>query len=299
MAAIITVFIVLLMWWRLYAPPAQMAAGIMLTSTMYMVVSYSWIDTHIPSYGNPGVGYNVVWRRILLVLIGFAAATIVTFIPKPPSGSRHHRRLLSEQLGSIKDRYALFASTWRNPPSDLADVAEKEALMAEELLVPLDASIKPLKYEFSTSNFDAKTLSQVLHLIISLNQDITQLLLYTNRLSPELRESFVRYTGAADEGFIADLMAVLSLIQHSLRSSDPLPALLPTPLLGRSHARRVDTRTPSSQSINTGTFLADESGRKYVSAARAFLNMLSIIDELVIVVKMCVGETSDVDLERL
>jgi len=72
-----------------------MAAGIMLTSTMYTVVSQSWVDTHIPSYGNPGVGYMVFWRRILLVLIGFTAAMIVTFFTKPPSGIRHYRRLLS------------------------------------------------------------------------------------------------------------------------------------------------------------------------------------------------------------
>lgn len=54
LAAIMAVAIVFFMWWRLFSPPEHMAAGIMLASTTYMVVAYSYVDTHIPSYGNPG-----------------------------------------------------------------------------------------------------------------------------------------------------------------------------------------------------------------------------------------------------
>lgn len=114
-------------------------------------VTESWVDTHIPNYGNPGVGYLIFWRRILLVLIGFTAAAIVTFFPKPPSGSRHYRRLLYENLLGVKDRYALFASTWRDPPSDLIEFAEKEGIASEEPLTSIAGPIKLTKFEFSTS----------------------------------------------------------------------------------------------------------------------------------------------------
>lgn len=76
----------------------------------------------------------VSWRRVLLVLIGYTAAAIVTFFPKPPSGSRHVRRLLFKNLLGVKDRYALFASTWRDPSSDLIEIAEKEGIAFYEVL---------------------------------------------------------------------------------------------------------------------------------------------------------------------
>lgn len=59
LAAITGVAIVILMWWRLFAPADQIQAPIMMAATMYLVVSYSWMDTHSPAYGDPGVGYTV------------------------------------------------------------------------------------------------------------------------------------------------------------------------------------------------------------------------------------------------
>jgi hypothetical protein len=299
MSAVLAVVIVVFMWWRLFAPAEHMSAGIMLTSTAYMVVAFSWIDTHIPSYGNPGVGYNIVWRRVLLVLIGFTAATIVMFLPRPPSGSRHYRRLLAESLGAAKDQYALFASTWRDPPSDFVEVVEKEAIANGEILTSMEAPIKLTKYEFSTSNFEAKTLSQTLQLCMSINHNITQLLLSTARLPVDMRSRFLQNSNAANENLIADVMAVLTLLQQSLRSGDPLPALLPTPLLGRSFHFGGIGKEGTETSFNAGKQLADDSGRKYVCAVFALVQLLGAIDELVIVVKRAVGETNDIDLERL
>lgn len=300
LSAIMAVVITIMMWWRLFAPPEQMAAGIMLTSTMYTVVSQSWVDTHIPSYGNPGVGYMVFWRRILLVLIGFTAASLVTFFPKPPSGSRHYRRLLSENLVGVKDRYALFASTWRSPPSDLIEVAEKEGIASEEILTSIVGPVKLTRFEFSTSNIDSKTMGLICHLSISINQGITQLLMYTARLPDELRKRFVQNSGAADENFIGDLMAVLTLVQQSLRTGDPLPAILPTPLLGRSfRIAKGNNVGDEEDGVEITSILADNVGRKYVSALCAFVHLLGSVDDLVVILKRAVGETSDIDLEKL
>jgi hypothetical protein len=125
------------------------------------------------------------WRRILLALSGFTAATIVTFFPKPRSGSRHYHRLLSENLLGVKDRYALFVSTWRYPPSDLIEVAEKERIASEQLLTSIDGSINLTEFEFSISNIDSKSMGLICHFSISINQGITQLLMYTAKLPDE------------------------------------------------------------------------------------------------------------------
>ncbi|KAH8678498.1 hypothetical protein BX600DRAFT_507441 [Xylariales sp. PMI_506] len=322
MAAIMAVVVLVMMWWRLFAPPEHMQAGIMLTSSLYLVVSYSWIDTHIPSYGNPGVGYNVFWRRLLLVIIGFAASMVVTLFPRPPSGSRHYRHVLASQLGTIKDRYALLVSTWRAPPDDLAAVAQAEGVASGELLALLTQPIELTRFEFSTSNIDTHTLRLACHLCANLNLSMTQLLECTARLSPARRARFMRRTGAADEALTADIMAVLTLVQEALISGDPLPAVLPTPLVSRAMqssiriSRRDDANAANKASGSDGhsgdgaqqldddelsvrQHIAEEEGRTWVSALNGFLRVLGSADDLVLVIKGAVGETSRVDLDAL
>ncbi|KAL1869618.1 hypothetical protein Daus18300_005472 [Diaporthe australafricana] len=155
LAAVTGAAIVVLMWWRLLAPPDQIQAPIMMASTMYLVVSYSWMDTHSPTYGDPGVGYTIFWRRLLLVLVGFGAATIVLFFPRPPSGSRHYRELLARQIATVKERYALYLSTWQDAPADLIQVMQAEFFLSQGTLEASLPSIAQLKFEFSTSNIDS------------------------------------------------------------------------------------------------------------------------------------------------
>jgi hypothetical protein len=74
------------------------------------------------------------------------------------------------------------------------------------------------------------------------------------------------------------------------------PALLPTPLLGRSNLFVRSVKAAPESKLEVGRNLNDEGVRKYVSAVNAFVQLLSSIDELVIVIKQAVGETSDVRL---
>ncbi|KAF2997210.1 hypothetical protein E8E14_001560 [Neopestalotiopsis sp. 37M] len=305
MAAVMAVIIVAIMWYRLFAPPEMLQAGIMMTTTIYLVVAYSWSDTHNPVYGNPGVGYNVFWRRLLLVLVGFAASLLVMFFPRPPSGSEHYREFLSGQLCSIKERYALFISTWKSQPSDLIEVVESEALSSQEAL---EASLKPiehLRYEFSSNNVDSATMLQVCKSIVDMNAHITQLVTYTNRLSPEQRSRFMYATGAAHESFVADLMAVVTLIENSLISGKPLPAIMPAPLLNISLSmQRVNRDDKSSgdhrqEQVTPQDTLMGESGRLWASSIYAYVSLMMRLDGLVLVLKKAVGEESRIDLGAL
>ncbi|KAF7514576.1 hypothetical protein G7054_g15191 [Neopestalotiopsis clavispora] len=303
MAAVMAVAIVVLMYWRLFAPQDQLQAGIMLTSTLYLVVAYSWSDTHNPTYGNPGVGYNVFWRRLLLVLIGFAASAIVMFLPRPPSGHRHYRDLLSSQLSSFKERYALFVSTWEDPPADLVEVVEKEGLLSQEVLETAIQPMTLLKFEFSSSNLDSRTLVAVGKLCIDLNTTITQLLVYARRLTSEQRARFMQYTGANDEIFVADLMAVFSLVQGTLSTGKPLPTILRTPLVSRSmgKARRHgrNEMDDTAKEMTAREMLTGDGGRNWASAVGAFISLSARMDELVIIVKKAVGEEFMIDSTAL
>lgn len=300
LAAIMGVAIVILMWWRLFAPPDQMQAGIMMASTMYLVVSYSWMDTHSPTYGDPGVGYTIFWRRVLLVLVGFGAATLVLFFPRPPSGSRHYRELLSRQIATVKERYALYLSTWQDAPADLVQVTEAEFFLSQATLEASVPSIMLLKFEFSTSNIDSATLSAACALCCSLNTHITQLVLQTRRLPPHLRSRFMLYTGATHESLVSDFMAVLSLVQGSLISGGPLPAVLPTPLLGNSFQKRATTSkepdiSPKElEELTIKGILTGDDSRLWASTLASYMSLLGTVDELVVVLKRAVGEESEV-----
>lgn len=300
-AAIMVPVIVVAMWLRLFASPAFLQGIIIATATTYLVVAYSWVDTHIPSYGNPGVGYAVFWRRMLLVIIGFGAAAFVTLFPRPPSANRHYRHILSSALQTSKDQYAFFVSCRRSrtPPTDFRKAVEKTAVEQAEILLGIEPQVKLTKFEFSTSNINANTLSLVCHLCMNLNQYITQLSMHTAGLSEELRERFFQSTGAADERLVADIMAVLTLVQHALKNGDALPAILPVPLM----ETRVTSMKQKMEEMRIDlakldeTVLEDQATRQYLSAVSAFVQLLGSIDELVLIVKSAVGETSYIDLE--
>lgn len=45
-------------------------------------MGYSWLDGHIPVFGNVGIGWPIVWRRWVLVMIGM--------LPDLPQFNVHH-----------------------------------------------------------------------------------------------------------------------------------------------------------------------------------------------------------------
>lgn len=215
-------------------------------------------------------------------------------MPRPPSANRHYRRLLAESLGSVRDRYALFASSWANPAPDLSEVVERAALATGEVLFSISGPIKLMRWEFSTSNIDARILNQDCQLCMILNQSITQLLLYTTRLLPELKMKIISPTGAAEADLVVKLMAVTTLVQQALKTGVPLPAMPHTPLFARSvEAARQRVKGGETTQLFVRDNIGDEGLRKYVSILNALLQLLRALDELVLVLKRAVGESSD------
>lgn len=85
-------------------------------------------------------------------------------------------------------------------------------------------------------------------------------------------------------------MAVMAVVEQALKTGDPLPSRLPTPLLVKcldfGHASNVDTI-----SIKT---LDDVDYRGYCVSMSAYLGFLSAADELVLVLKEALGESHHV-----
>lgn len=258
MAAIMVPFILVLMWFRLFGSPAFIQAFIITAATLYLTAAYSWVDTHIPSYGNPGVGYSVFWRRVVLVLVGFTASAFVTYFPRPPSAGRHYRRVLSRTLSSFQDRYALLVTHATHvehnrdrevqvPPgthhpngSGFMSTVEKNTIETADLLSSILGPIQLLKFEFSSTDFTAGGLSKITSLTTNMNFNLFQLFYYLSQLPPEFKRRFFLLSGAFGQQFVGDFMGVLSLLSHSLESGDALPHVLPAPLTVRAFRGRVE-----------------------------------------------------------
>lgn len=223
----------------------------------------------------------------MLVIIGFSAAAIVTFFPRPPSATRDVAKSLARNIRNAKDNYALLLTSWHAPPKDLLPVVEKTNLAAFEALAALPPHIAMLKFEFSSSNLDPDTLSEVVKQCTAISSNLTQLFYYSTALEPEMKERFAHLTSVIDSRLAGDIMAVLSLLEQSLKTGDPLPAVLPTPLLGRLIRYVDEGRAEHSLSLQT---VREANFRKYCAALNAWITFIGAIDECVIVLKGAVGE---------
>lgn len=252
-------------------------------------------DRHIPQYGNPGVGYNVFWRRLVLVLVGITAATIVQLFPRPPSATRHISHSLSNTLRSLSDHYALLLTCWGHPEHrETGQIAEQISIDLAEVLTTLTGPIALLRFEFSSSRFDSQTLHQVQSLCHELNQNLGRLLFLSGSLPLNLQTRFAHSFGILDHRQIGDAMAVLGVVEQALKTGDALPEVLPTPLLKRSYEYWMQRSGEFKLGVD---LVRDENYRKYCVAVSSYVRFLGVVDELVLVVKKTLGEVHVVSRE--
>lgn len=294
LAAIMAAVIIIFMWGRLFFPPALLQASIIAAATCILIVGYSFDDTHIPQYGNPGVGYNVFWRRLVLVLIGIAAASIVQVFPRPPSASRHICKSLSNVIRSLSDHYALLISYWGKSGSEAGQFAEKISMELAETLTSLEGPIALLRFEFSSSKFDSKSLGQVKLLCQEMNINLGRLLSLSSSLPVDLQDRLARRAGILDDRNIGDIMAVIGVVEQALKTGDALPEVLPTPLLKRC----LEFWSSRNVNIDLSTeLIRDENYRKFCVAVSSYLKLLTAVDDLVLVMKDVLGEAHVVSRE--
>ncbi|OAQ70761.1 protein (fungal and plant) [Pochonia chlamydosporia 170] len=289
LGAISALMILILLWWRIFLPPAFAQASIMAGATYALVVGFSYDHYHITQYGLPGVGYEAFWKRLVTVLLGFLASCIVQLFPKPPSAANHVCKTLSNTVGTLADHYALLLSHWglgqQNSP--LSTVAEQISLDVAETLVSLDGAIALLKMEPSFGHFDQYTLRETQKLCLAMNQCLGRLLDLSSSLPKEHQDRFSNVVGFLDDHVIGDIMAVLGVVRLSLKTGAPLPERLPAPLIRNFYTWWHDKHRTAMLSTS---LIRNENYRRYCVAVSAYLRFLSAVDDLVLVVKGAVGE---------
>ncbi|KEY72209.1 hypothetical protein S7711_00210 [Stachybotrys chartarum IBT 7711] len=287
MAASTGVFSIVVIWLRIFLPPAYTKGTILGGATFCLVIGFSYDQGHILQYGLPGQGYEAFWKRAVLVLVGFTVAIIVQIVPSPPSATRHVQKVLSCSVRTLSDHYALLLSHWGQKYSPLGAVAEELSISVAEKLQTLTPMIGVLQYEMSLSPFDQKTLRKTQDHVQAMNQSLRRLLDLSSSLPQEFQDRLANTFGLLDDRMIGDTMAVLGIVEQSLTTGSPLPERMPTPLIGRFYDY---WRSQDERPILNTRLVRDDNYRRYCVAMSAYLKFLATIDDLVVLLKEGLGE---------
>ncbi|OAA38823.1 hypothetical protein NOR_06476 [Metarhizium rileyi] len=282
----------ILMWWRIYLPPAFAQASIMTASTFVLIIGFSWDAHHASQYGLPGVGYVAFWKRLVTVLVGFAAALIVQIFPRPPSATRYVCKTLANVIRSLNDHYALLISQWSQADREgrnlgAAAAAEKITFKVAETLLDLTDAISLLKVEISSTQFDQKTLCTTRELCNRMNQCLGKLLVLSSTLPKHLQDRLTRTVGIVDDGIVGNVMSVLTIVESCLRTGAALPERLPAPLV---HSCFVVWYTQHERAELSTDLIKSEDYRRYCVAVSSYVSFLSTVDDLVEALKGTLGE---------
>ncbi|KAJ6789148.1 hypothetical protein PWT90_01541 [Aphanocladium album] len=286
--------LVIFVYCRLWLPAAYLGATALGCATFILIIGYSWDMYHLKAYGLPGSGYGTFWKRLVMVLVGFAASLVVQMLPKPPSGTIHVAKSLANNLHTISDHYALLIAHWGTGKSIGEDFAGVRAVITKtglgvaQVLSSLHTPIAMLKFETSTSPFDQATLRRAQELMIRMNQALTKLALAATILPMEYQQRLIKYSGIADDASISNIMSVLALTKQSLRNGGALPERLPTPLMATCYGEFASKQTGVElrrEDMETEDF------RRYCVALSSYLSFLHYTDELVELLKESVGES--------
>ncbi|KAL2839889.1 hypothetical protein BJX68DRAFT_271938 [Aspergillus pseudodeflectus] len=295
LGAVMAVMVAILMWVRIWCPFHLLQASIMAAATFLLIIGFSYDDQHLPQYGSAGLGYVVFWKRLVLVLVGVAAALVVQMFPSPPSAAGHVSRTLSTSLRTVSDHYAVLLSCWNNPETNTQALTEPLTLGLAYSLLDLEGLIKQLAFEFSSSPFTSSNTDQIKDLCLTLNREVGRLLSLSSSLPLEYRIRLTQQCGMFDHRHIGEVMAVLAVCEQALKTGDPLPEILPTPVVRRAFEYRGAANGPVLEF--TAAAVRDENYRRFCVALSAYFKFLWTVDELVIVVKGAVGESHLVSKE--
>lgn len=289
LSAITAAVTVVLLWWRLFLPPMMTGFAVMSGVTFSLVMGFSYDDAHTQQYGLPGHGYEAFYKRVVTVLLGLVAAFVVQVFPRPPSANRHIRMTLSGAIHTLSDHYSLLLSHWdREDTGPIEVVTDQLHVSLAETLLGLQGPINLLKLEINLGSFDQETLRLTQRSCQEMNKALTRLLSLSDTLPSDLQKRLVFHLGFLDDRMISAVMAVLEVVGQALKSEDPLPERLPTPLVNRCFETWHANRGAMDFSL---AMVRDENYRRYCVAVSSYLRFLSAIDDLVVVLKAALGES--------
>ncbi|EKM50877.1 uncharacterized protein PHACADRAFT_151282 [Phanerochaete carnosa HHB-10118-sp] len=272
-AATVAVFLVHLIFLRLFSPP-QYLSGVMIGGSTYMLVpGYSWIDGHLPTVGNPGLGWDVAWRRFVNVIIGSAASFVVMMLP-PKSGRKAVRLRNSSHISTISFLYSDIMAVWidsasvRHVHGSLAELlpnarkqflklaTQLQAVKSQTTIAKWEGSIRgawPFEEYMKLANVQTDMMSSLALLASALAQ-----------VDPAMRASFLQRTMAVNPNFF-NVMATFSLVSQALRTGEPLPQPFHQNFLDRLHYHGTVERQTFAENDDNAKDLVHKSNPEQIA----------------------------------
>ncbi|EKM60249.1 uncharacterized protein PHACADRAFT_246113 [Phanerochaete carnosa HHB-10118-sp] len=284
---------------RLYWPGPPMFNLIFFITT-FLVIGFSWQDTHFPA-GFIYYGINVAWRRFVLVTAGVFAAFLASLLPPSTTLRAYQRRMMATtvaEIGSVYCAVVSFANTQGSSEVDKGAVIQ--SLIAIRLKLKRSLALRTnIIYEFSLrGKWPAERYQKVLELQLQTSYLLSHLMSVCELLEPAWRRAFLRRTRLLDADFQGDVLAVISMISTALKTGQPLPQITPCPLLDRymenSHGLNVirgeaddDYGLPRTMTIDT---LANEQYLCFSVGCTTAFGIVLRLDRLMLATKELVGE---------
>ncbi|KAJ6502261.1 hypothetical protein C8R45DRAFT_818343 [Mycena sanguinolenta] len=282
---------------RLYYPGPPMRVVILFV-TANLVIGYSYQDQYIVTPGSPGFGWEVAWRRFLLVTVGVVAAGIFSLLP-PSTTIRHYERTTMattvSELGTMYCDIISFASS--NHGMDSHEIVT--ALIAIRYKIRRSITLKSnAVYEFSLrGRWPAKRYQKIMELQLQLAYSLSHLFSIIENMDPSWTRAFLRRTRLLESDFQGDVLAVISMISTALRTGCALPQITPCPLIDRfqshlglhvvHHDSEEDYGIPKTLNLET---LQNEQYLMFCVGIATTYGIISRLDRLMVTVKEIVGE---------
>ncbi|GJE92380.1 fusaric acid resistance protein-like domain containing protein [Phanerochaete sordida] len=242
--ATMAVFLVPLVFVRLFSPPQYLAGVLLGCATFALVQGYSWIDGHLHLVGNPGIGWDVAWRRFVNVIIGSAASFVLMMLP-PKSGRKAVRLRNASTMSQLAFLYSDIMAAWissgsaRHAHGALAELLPD----ARRKFLALAAQLQAVKTQTAIARWEGSVRGawpgdEYMRLASVQTDMMSSLALLASALAqidPAMRVGFLQRTMAVNPNFIADVMATFSLVSQALRTGEPLPQAFHQNLLDRLH----------------------------------------------------------------
>ncbi|WVQ85239.1 hypothetical protein IAT38_007404 [Cryptococcus sp. DSM 104549] len=234
------VFIAPTLFVRIVAPMAQSVFWIMLNVTTMFVVGYSWVDEHIEQTANQGHGAALAGRRALLVIIGFAAAFLAMLFPRPTSAKLVFRHRLAKNIADIGDLYGKVI-TGIEGELDARDedwgrvdeVGRRERYKGSfmKILARMMGMGADMEYAGAEIGFTGPWPKKKYHALFRAQSSVVSTIALLSGCYSRMETVWCKRLAARSDlmhpGFIADCLMLFSAIEHSLRTGNPLPPMIP------------------------------------------------------------------------
>ncbi|TFK87224.1 hypothetical protein K466DRAFT_491227 [Polyporus arcularius HHB13444] len=299
LAAVIAVSAPFLFYGRLYWPVPPMT-NIIFFVTVALVIGFSWQDTHT-TLPFKYIGWELAWRRFVLVTCGVTAAFIFSFLPPSTTLRKYQRTMMSTtvaELGAVYCSIVSFANTREHQEVARGEIVQ--SLIAIRLKLKRSLVLKTnIVYEFSLrGRWPSKRYQKILELQLQIAYLLSHLMSVAEHLEPAWSRAFLRRTRFLDADFQGDVLAVISMISTALRTGNPLPQITPCPLLDRfmvhTHGLNVirqeaddDYGLPRTMTIDT---LENEQYLCFSVGVTTAFGIVLRLDKLMVATKELVGE---------